>query len=618
MGHYLNKEEQQMYFHDHEGTFNLPEGVDIASFEIIDKWYKKNNRYAKDKNRVYIGEYIIEDADPKTFEIDIDPMNIMYGYRHAKDKNHVYLLGNILEDLSPQNLVFHSQDVVSDGIHVYYLLERLEGADARSFRTFDYDWYGDKSHLWKRSKFISEGDPNTFIVINDRYAKDKNTVYFDFEGTPLEGCNAETIEILDYEYMKDDQHVYLNGQIIADAIPTSFKILDSSKHISKDKDHVFWEFKIVSEADALSFRSIEGRWIDYKHIFVFEGGKNTILPLPTSDVNALDEIKEKLLIFLSKTYEELLNEFMNKYKDNPSLVPLKPALLIPLREKVKEQEVQKRNSFLESHPQLDETLQELYLQEQNTETYFGGFPILLPEERWPTHPKTGNALTFIGQIINDEVSKEFMKNVQLVRIFMDFEEEDDGKNLVALQYTQVLVSTDEIVQLNKPSFEEFKALQATNQEYSIIHPRYTESPKKVTSIPPYYEYLRDFIESQYTILDKPVLHEDQLIVDTFHELHQKQEERKEVLMKLIHKHILEMSPHTMETSFEICILGYPFFLQNEEWEIENSNSEKLPFFLQLPDSAINYGTRQYPSVSHYIYLDPEHPEKGNDIIYQST
>jgi hypothetical protein len=57
--------------------------------------------YAKDKNYVYIDSIVIPGADPKTFEV-------LEGGEYAKDKNHVYEFGTIIEGVLPETFNLNS------------------------------------------------------------------------------------------------------------------------------------------------------------------------------------------------------------------------------------------------------------------------------------------------------------------------------------------------------------------------------------------------------------------------------------------------------------------------------------------------------------------------------
>lgn len=67
------------------------EDVDVGSFEILYGRLSScdYSTYAKDKNKVYYRNFMIENADVNSFEI-IDSS-------YSKDKNHIYYEGKVLE-----------------------------------------------------------------------------------------------------------------------------------------------------------------------------------------------------------------------------------------------------------------------------------------------------------------------------------------------------------------------------------------------------------------------------------------------------------------------------------------------------------------------------------------
>ncbi len=116
------------------------EGSDIATFEII------SGNYAKDKNFVYMGQYVVKDADPETY--------IQLEDEFAKDKN----------------LVFHRS-------------LKVNNADPDSFQVLESKYAKDKNNAYYSTMLIKDVDAQTFEVV-DGVPQDK---YFYFDRTGISG-----------------------------------------------------------------------------------------------------------------------------------------------------------------------------------------------------------------------------------------------------------------------------------------------------------------------------------------------------------------------------------------------------------------------------------------------
>lgn len=123
-------------------------------------------------------------------------------------------------------------------------------------------------------------DPDTFIAIDEHFAKDKNNVYLvesvssgsankyqtAYNIKVISGADPQTfVNSPSFPYSKDDNHAYYYGDRISGADPGSF--MSMAMLFAKDRDHVYFEGKKMS-ADAQTVLYLNGYYIkDYAHVF---------------------------------------------------------------------------------------------------------------------------------------------------------------------------------------------------------------------------------------------------------------------------------------------------------------------------------------------------------------
>jgi len=209
--------------------------ADFDSFERI------HEHYGKDKYRVYLGENVVEGANPEFFEV----LHYIYSSdrAYAVDKNNVYYGTTVLEDVDVNSFEFINSNFIKDINGVYY----------------QDNW----SH--EPLQKIAGADPSTFELLQDsfRYGKDKNSIYY---GTRfIEGADSATIELIgsDYsnfyyanQYAKDKNYVYCgddiasetdNIKILEGANPDTFVLvnIDDDRLEGRDGDKVYENCELV-------------------------------------------------------------------------------------------------------------------------------------------------------------------------------------------------------------------------------------------------------------------------------------------------------------------------------------------------------------------------------------
>lgn len=228
--------------------------LDPESFEILDRfelmldgytpqYSKTSGLIYKDKNHVFMHDYIIDIRDPASFRL-INP-NL------GKDKYQKYPLFKImpkdLRNRTPYGVV---------GSEVYYNGTKIKYADGNSFEVFpeyflnavnDRHYAKDNNHVFYDEHLIKGADPESFELmstlhltlaqaeagyivslsgggfthINTQYARDKNNIYYEGKKITADSESFRVME-LGYGYDAFDQNnKYLNGENIGTKVKLS-------------------------------------------------------------------------------------------------------------------------------------------------------------------------------------------------------------------------------------------------------------------------------------------------------------------------------------------------------------------------------------------------------------
>jgi hypothetical protein len=150
----------------------------------------------------------------------------------------------------------------------------VENADIDTFVIINDKYAKDNKNVYIRSQIVSGADPDTFEVLSWRYSRDKNFGYhygeklLDSHGNSFEVISDKTMGWNDY-YAKDDQSVYMLGKRIEGADPSSFKIL---WYVYSQDNYDIYYYENALGADLDTFEFLEGRtYIKDKNAVFFEG-----------------------------------------------------------------------------------------------------------------------------------------------------------------------------------------------------------------------------------------------------------------------------------------------------------------------------------------------------------
>ncbi len=190
-------------------------------------WVFENERYSRDKNRVYFDGMEVPGADPLTFKPLTDGSNPdapAAGY--SVDKRNVYYESGTK-------------------------LQILQEADPATFRAVHAQWVLDATHVWRRHspKPVEGMTPEGFAPLAFDYIKTANAVYW--HATRIEGATPATFKPLNETFALDGKTLFVGGNRAGDIEPATFAILGGA--YAKDARSVFYGHRFIQGADAASF-----------------------------------------------------------------------------------------------------------------------------------------------------------------------------------------------------------------------------------------------------------------------------------------------------------------------------------------------------------------------------
>ncbi|NDV68497.1 DKNYY domain-containing protein [Dysgonomonas sp. 25] len=215
--------------------------------------------YAVSDDKFFYKYRWIEGADASSFCIIDDT--------YSKDKDHVYREGRVLPDCDPSTFRLIENPVSYDKNNVYSYNKQVAKVDGATLTHFFDDWYKDKDslywlpryHLFDNKVNTTAVDSETITRFEDNYFQDKDHLYIGllrlFDGAQerfwhekphieaikrIEGADRSSFQVINSKYAKDKNHVYFEGEVIPGADPLTFflirKVGDSSAY---DKSGIY-------------------------------------------------------------------------------------------------------------------------------------------------------------------------------------------------------------------------------------------------------------------------------------------------------------------------------------------------------------------------------------------
>lgn len=212
----------------------------------------------------------ISGADRASFEV--------LDHSYARDDSRVYLDGVVISSADPSTFTLLSPPFALDARHVYVNrdifsddpahFEIVQGNISRDSKYIYwstsvvsddpihlsvvqspgyYTFFKDSRVVYVNGNAIAEADPTSFAVIADAYARDALRVFYFDE--LIHGADVSTFEILESPYARDADSVFWMAHLIADASPETFKVLNAKFECSADAHYAFYQDQIIQDFD---------------------------------------------------------------------------------------------------------------------------------------------------------------------------------------------------------------------------------------------------------------------------------------------------------------------------------------------------------------------------------
>ena len=237
------------FYKDKNGVYYegmLMKGIDSKSFELF-----VNYTHVKDKNGIYSfyqkeNEVVVEKVEISP-EIDLKTLQPIENYsEYSKDKNNVYYHFKKIEGADIKTFEPEGYSIGKDKMGVYYETRKVNGVDVNSFEVLKNDFFKDKNNVYYKNKKLEIFKPKNFEVIDYSLVKQNEDLYYFTEDennntkfVPLESKNVDidTFQILDDDYAKDKNNTYYKGKIFKEAdVKTLHKHYDENNNGYKIKD----------------------------------------------------------------------------------------------------------------------------------------------------------------------------------------------------------------------------------------------------------------------------------------------------------------------------------------------------------------------------------------------
>ena len=127
-------------------------------------------------------------------------------------------------------------DYLLDNKDVYYRGEVMEGVDASTFKVLDYQYVKDSKNVYYDGKIIKEADSKSFLIIPNNVSGFYRSMDYS------------------YVYVKDDYRVYLHGEVLEGADSLSFQKMGGN--IARDKFNIYLDNKKLKNIDVETFEYI--------------------------------------------------------------------------------------------------------------------------------------------------------------------------------------------------------------------------------------------------------------------------------------------------------------------------------------------------------------------------
>jgi hypothetical protein len=167
----------------------------------------------------------------------------------ALDARHVYVNHNIFSD-DPLHFEQVQGNISRDSQYIYWSTSVVSD-DPTHLSVFQssgyYTFFKDSRVVFVNGNPIARADPTSFAVLADAYSRDAAHVYY-FDEMILD-ADASTFQILESPYARDADSVFWMAHLIADASVGTFEVLNADFECSADAHYAFYQDQIIKDFD---------------------------------------------------------------------------------------------------------------------------------------------------------------------------------------------------------------------------------------------------------------------------------------------------------------------------------------------------------------------------------
>jgi hypothetical protein len=190
----------------------------------------------------------------------------------AKDKQTAYYRGAQIEGSSANSFV---------SLNEYYAKDKMSVFFCDTYRM------GQEYFLNKHVRIIrlKDADPTSFVALKDGYAKDQHTVYV--MGVVLVQADTHSFKVLDFGFSSDKKHAFYDLKPIEGSDGSTFEVLESD--YAKDKLNVYYStllgddngnhIVLIKGADPLTFKVIGSGYAADIHTVFYQGKRINANPI---------------------------------------------------------------------------------------------------------------------------------------------------------------------------------------------------------------------------------------------------------------------------------------------------------------------------------------------------
>ncbi len=209
----------------------LIKGVNVSTFTHFDN----RGFYSKDKNHVYYNTKKIVSADAATFGPLANDMTRNYWH----DKKNAYYKWKLIPGADGESFIHAGHDYAFDKNNVYFEDQLLKDADRKTFQILKAYIGRDLNNVFVRSmRATTIKDIKSFeliVVGEETFGKDNYQIYvlrytLPHPLIPFPGADLDTFEVVGENYAKDKNKVYYYGYhakdilILENAEPENFML----------------------------------------------------------------------------------------------------------------------------------------------------------------------------------------------------------------------------------------------------------------------------------------------------------------------------------------------------------------------------------------------------------